>query len=161
VLRRARKSDRVAASGTKVILQLFDWLRHLARRKTWTPTMALGRRGEDLAHRYLRRGGFMIVARNYRLPSGDAEADLIAWDGNTLVFVEVKSRATADYGPPERAIGEEKRAHLLRIAREYTRKTETPWERIRFDVVSVVLSKPPAIEHYRDALSTTSRRASA
>jgi putative endonuclease len=151
----------VAASGNQVILRFSDWLRHLARRRTWTPTRALGRRGEDLAHRYLRKHGFIIVARNYRLSSGDAEADVIAWEGDTLVFVEVKSRETADFGPPERAIGEDKRTHLLRIAREYTRKTDTLWERIRFDVVSVVLTKPPTIELYRDALSTKTRRASA
>jgi len=144
-----------------VILQFSDWLRHVTRRRKWTPAHALGRRGEDLAHRFLRKKGFIVVARNYRLSSGDAEADLIAWDGGTLVFVEVKSRQSADFGPPERAIGEEKRSHLLRIAREYTRKTGTPWERIRFDVVSVVLIEPPAIELYRDALSTKSRRAGA
>ena len=144
-----------------MILRFFDWLRHRARLKTWTPEQALGRRGEDLAHRYLRRQGFIIVARNYRLSAGDAEADLIAWDGDALVFIEVKSRATADFGPPERAIGEEKRAHLLRIAREYTRKTDTPWDRIRFDVVTVILTKPPSIHLYRDALPTTSLRASA
>jgi putative endonuclease len=139
-----------------VILQFFDRLRHAARRRDWAPNLALGRRGEDLAHRFLRAKGYTIVARNYRLSSGDAEADLIAWDGTTLVFVEVKSRETADFGPPERAIGEEKRAHLLRIARQYTRKTETPWDRIRFDVVTVVMTKPPAIELFRNALSTTS-----
>jgi putative endonuclease len=144
-----------------VILQFTDWLRHLARRRTWTPAQALGRRGEDLAHRFLRAKGFVIVARNYRLSSGDAEADLIAWDGTTLVFVEVKSRESVDFGPPERAIGEEKRAHLLRIVREYTRKTETPWERIRFDVVTVVFSKPPKIDLIRNALPTSSKRASA
>src|ERR1019366_2604259 len=129
----------------EVILQFSDWLRHLGRLRKWTPAQALGRRGEDLAHRFLRAKGFIIVARNYRLSSGDAEADLIAWDGATLVVVEVKSRETADFGPPERAIGEEKRAHLIRIAREYTRKTETPWDRIRFDVVTVLFNKPPAI----------------
>ena len=128
------------------------------RRRKWTPTLALGRRGEDLAHRFLRSKGFIIVARNYRLSSGDAEADLIAWEGDTLVFVEVKSRETADFGPPERAIGEEKRAHLLRIAREYTRKTGTPWERIRFDVVTVVFTTPHQIELFRDALPTKGRR---
>ena len=144
-----------------MILRFFDWLRHIARRRTWAPTLALGRRGEDLAHRYLRDRGFIIVARNYRLSSGDAEADLIAWDGEMLVFVEVKSRETADFGPPERAIGEEKRTHLLRIAREYSRKTGTEWDRIRFDVVSVVMTKPPVIELYRDRLSTRSRRAGA
>jgi putative endonuclease len=131
------------------------------RRRKWTPTLALGRRGEDLAHRFLRSKGFIIVARNYRLSSGDAEADLIAWEGDTLVFVEVKSRETADFGPPERAIGEEKRAHLLRIAREYTRKSGTPWERIRFDVVTVVFTTPHKIALFRDALPTKSRYVSA
>jgi putative endonuclease len=144
-----------------VILRFLDWLRHLGRRRKWTPTQALGRRGEDLAHRFLRGKGFVIVARNYRLSSGDAEADLIAWDGPTLVFVEVKSRRTADFGPPERAIGEEKRAHLLRIAREYTRKSETPWDRIRFDIVTVIFTTPPAIELIRNALPTKVGRASA
>jgi len=144
-----------------VILEFSDWLRHLTRRRNWTPAQALGRRGEDLAHRFLQGKGYVIVARNYRLSSGDAEADLIAWDGLTLVFVEVKSRETADFGPPERAIGEEKRAHLLRIAREYTRKTETPWDRIRFDVVSVIFTRPPKLDHFRDALPTKTSRASA
>lgn len=144
-----------------MILRFFDWLRHWDRRRKWPATLALGRRGEDLAHRFLRSKGFIIAARNYRLSSGDAEADLIAWDGDTLVFVEVKSRESADFGPPERAIGEEKRQHLLRIAREYIRKSATPWSRIRFDIVSVLMTKPPAIEHFRDALPTSIRRASA
>jgi putative endonuclease len=135
-----------------VILEFSDWLRHVARRRRWTPTLALGRRGEDVAHRYLRAQGFTIVARNYRLASGDAEADLIAWEGETLVFVEVKTRESADFGPPERAIGEEKHRHLMRIAREYTRKTQTPWARVRFDVVAVVLASPPGIVLFRNAL---------
>src|SRR5271167_3612769 len=95
---------------------LSDWLRHVRRRRVWSADLALGRRGEDLAHRFLRRQGFTIVARNYRLAAGDAEADLIAWEQDHLVFVEVKSRQTADHGPPERAVGPEKRAHLLRVA---------------------------------------------
>jgi putative endonuclease len=129
-----------------------DHLRHLRRRRIWTPDQAAGRRGEDLAHRFLRRQGFTIVARNYRLPSGDAEADVVAWEHADLVFVEVKSRETADFGPPERAIGEEKRRHLLRVAREYTRKTQIPWEQVRFDVVTVILSHPPQIALHRQAL---------
>jgi putative endonuclease len=139
-----------------MILQFFDWVRHVKRRKKWTPTQALGRRGEDLAHRYLRSHGYIVVARNYRLASGDAEADIIAWEQDRLAFVEVKSRESADFGPPERAIGEEKRSHLLRIARQYTRRSNTPWERIRFDVVTVVFTKPPTIVLYRDLLSTKS-----
>ncbi|MGH9558368.1 MAG: YraN family protein [Bryobacteraceae bacterium] len=139
-----------------MIGRIFDRLRDVRRRKLWNARAASGRRGEDLAHRYLRRNGFTIVARNYRLASGDAEADLIAWEGETLAIVEVKSRESLEYGPPERAISEEKRRHLLRAAREYARKTETPWDRIRFDVVTVILCNPAQITLFRNALPTSS-----
>jgi putative endonuclease len=130
------------------------------RRARWSPTQALGRRGEDLAHRYLQDRGFTIVARNYRLSTGEAEADIIARDGDALVFVEVKTRESAEFGPPERAIGEDKREHLLKLARAYARKSGTPWEQVRFDVVTVILTGAPAIEHYPDALPTRTLRAS-
>src|SRR5580692_6753614 len=128
-----------------------DWLRHVRRESI------AGRRGEDLAHRFLRRQGFTVVARNYRLAAGDAEADLIAWEGETLAIVEVKSRGSEEYGSPERAIGEEKRRHLLRVAREYSRKCGVSWERVRLDVVAVILSDPPRVTLYRGALSTDFR----
>ena len=126
-------------------------MRHLGRRRQWTPTQAAGRRGEDLAHRFLRRQGFIVVARNHRLPSGDAEADIIAWEADTLVIIEVKSRESSAHGPPERAINEEKFRHLRRIAREYAVKTATPWEQIRFDVLTVLLTDPPEITLHRAA----------
>jgi putative endonuclease len=133
-----------------MLAALSDSLRHLARRRKWKPELALGRRGEDLAHRYLRKRGYIIVARNYRLSAGDAEADIIAWDitreTETLVFVEVKSRSSDEFGAPERAIGEDKITHLRRIAKEYTRKTGVPLDQVRFDVVSVVFSDPPRLE---------------
>ena|SRR5689334_7338446 len=130
---------------------LLDQLRHARRLKIWDRDLAQGRRGEDLAHRYLRRQGYIIVARNYRLSSGDAEADLIARDGEDLVIVEVKTRESAEYGAPERAVDREKQRHLIRVAREYARRTETPWERVRFDVVSIVMGKPPVISVLRSA----------
>lgn len=117
------------------------------------PDQALGRRGEDLAHRFLQGAGMAVVARNYRMASGAGEVDLIGWERDTLVFVEVKSRQTADYGAPERAIGEEKERSLVRAAREYARHAGVPWERVRFDVVTVVFSSPPVIAHWRDAFS--------
>src|SRR5579871_5436535 len=113
---------------------LSDWLRHHRRRRIWDPDLALGRRGEDLAHRFLRKQGFTIVARNYRLAAGDAEADIIARDGEALVIVEVKTRESADFGSPDRSVSEEKRRALVRVAREYAKKTETPREQVRFDV---------------------------
>jgi putative endonuclease len=131
---------------------LFDRLRHARRRRTWTHDQATGRRGEDLAHRFLQRQGYTVVARNYRLPAGDAEADLIAWDGGTLAIVEVKTRETAAYGPPDRAIGTEKRRSLARLARAYARKTDVPFESVRCDVVTVILTDPPTLNLWRDAV---------
>lgn len=128
-----------------MVLTFVDWLRHIGRQKSWKPELALGRRGEDLAHRFLRKQGYTIVARNYRLAAGDAEADIIAWHKSALVFVEVKSRASGEFGGPERAVGEQKAMHLRRLAREYTRKANVPLERVRFDLVTVVLGRPPAI----------------
>jgi len=137
-----------------VIGTILDQLRHVRRRRLWDRDLAQGRRGEDLAHRYLRRQGFTIVARNYRLSSGEAEADLIAREGEDLVIVEVKTRETAEYGAPERAVDPEKQRHLIRVGREYARKTDTPWERVRFDVVSIVMRDKPAITLLRGAFRT-------
>lgn len=134
-----------------MILSALDSLRDARRRRLWDRDKASGRRGEDLAHRFLRKRGYTIVARNYRLSSGDAEADLIARDGEDLVIVEVKTRATDEYGPPEQAVNPEKRRHLIRVAREYSRKTDTPWEQVRFDIVSIVLRESPEITLLRAA----------
>ena len=137
-----------------MIGRVLDKLRDARRQKVWDRDLAAGRRGEDLAHRFLRRQGYTIVARNYRLSSGDAEADLIALEGEELVIVEVKTRDSAEYGPPERAVSPEKQRHLIRVAREYARKTDTPWESVRFDVVSIVLREPVEITLLRRAFGT-------
>ena len=96
-----------------------------------------GRIGEDLAHRYLQARGCIVVARNYRTLSGSGELDLVAWDGPTLAFVEVKARASVEFGAPEGAVDAEKRrradhvirtalsrayalAHVKRLIREWT-----------------------------------------
>lgn len=135
----------------RLLLRLCDELRHRVRRRAWAPDLATGRRGEDLAHRFLQKQGYTVVARNYRTRSGFGEVDLIAWEGDTLVFVEVKTRHSGEFGTPERAVDHEKRQKVIRAAGEYVRKAGTPWERVRFDVVSVLLSTPPAITHRRDA----------
>lgn len=112
----------------------------------------MGRRGEDLAHRFLQQQGFTIVARNYRLAAGDAEADLIARDGKDVVIVEVKTRESEAFGPPDRAVGPGKQQALRRVAREYTRKTNTPEDRVRCDVVTVVLHPEVKFQHFRGAV---------
>jgi putative endonuclease len=127
-----------------------DVFRHHGRKRHMTADHALGRRGEDIAQRFLQRAGMLIVERNYRMASGGGEVDLVGWEVDTLVFVEVKSRKTDEYGAPDRAIGPQKQSSLLRAAREYSRHAEVPWEKVRFDVVNVVFTRPPVVTHFRD-----------
>jgi len=112
----------------------------------------LGNQGEILAYWYLREQGFTVVARNYR-QTGGGEVDLIAWEGDTLVFVEVKTRASG-LRAPEDAVTEEKRRRLISAARDYRYRAHirSPY---RFDVISIQLEpgKPPAIEHFRTAFT--------
>ena len=110
-----------------------------------------GRIGEDLAHRFLRARGCTVVARNYRTLSGSGEIDLIVWDGSRLAFVEVKTRASAEFGPPASAVDAGKRERVERAARDYARRADIPWRDTRFDIVSIVLDRPPRIEWLRDA----------
>jgi putative endonuclease len=110
-----------------------------------------GRMGEDLAHRYLRDHGCTVVARNYRTRSGSGEIDLVAWHGETLVFVEVKTRSSTEFGEPERAVDAEKQKHLLHAAADYARRANIEWSRTRFDIVSIVLGKSVRIEWIREA----------
>jgi putative endonuclease len=133
------------------LLRLSDAARDRARRRLWTPEMASGRRAEDLAHRYLRGIGFRVVARNYRPRGGPGEIDLVCWERKTLVFVEVKSRASEEFGSPDRAVDQAKRDALISTARDYARRAEVPWSRIRFDVVNVIFSRPPDVSHIKAA----------
>ena len=110
-----------------------------------------GRLGEDLAHRYLRSKGCTVVARNYRTRAGHGEIDLVAWHAGRLVFVEVKTRSSADFGEPDRAVDCEKREHLRRAARDYAARAAIPWGNTRFDIVSIVLERKTRIEWIRGA----------
>ena len=92
-----------------------------------------------------------MVARNYRTLSGRGEIDLIVWDGARLAFVEVKTRSTDEFGPPEGAVDAEKRERLQIAAHDYVRRAEIAWRLARFDIVSIVLDRPARIEWLRDA----------
>jgi putative endonuclease len=80
-------------------------------------TKETGRRGEEIADAYLKKKGYRIRERNYRCPVG--EIDIIALDGDEVVFVEVKSRKSDDFGEPEAAVDARKQAKLSRIALNY------------------------------------------
>jgi putative endonuclease len=96
--------------------------------------------------------GYKVVARNWRAEDGTGELDVVAWDGETLVIVEVKTRASAAFGLPEEAVNEAKRHHLIRTAARFAREAEVPFERLRFDIVGVLLDQSPAaIDHRRGA----------
>ena len=109
-----------------------------------------GRLGEDAAHRYLRRHGCTVVARNYRMRAGGGEIDLVVWHGGRLVFVEVKTRETEEFGAPETAVDADKRSRLRRASMEYARRAGIDWAETRFDIVSVVLN-PEKVEWLREA----------
>jgi putative endonuclease len=110
-----------------------------------------GRIGEDLAHRFLHARGCIVVARNYRTLSGSGEIDLVAWDGYKLAFIEVKTRGSQEFGPPESAVDAQKRERIKQAAHDYARRAEIPWRDTRFDIVSIVLDQPMRIEWLRDA----------
>jgi putative endonuclease len=127
------------------LYRMTDWL----RRRSYAGNH--GRIGEDFAHRFLRRRGCTIVARNYRARSGPGEIDLVVWHGETLAFVEVKTRSSEEHGSPATAVDADKRRALQYTAREYSRRSGIEWERTRFDIVSVVLEKRVRIEWEQDA----------
>ena len=134
------------------LLAHVDALRHAALRGRRSETQSLGRRGEDLAHRYLQGKGFRILARNWTGPRL-AEADIVASDGGRTVFVEVKSRRGDEFGGPERAVNEMKVVAQRRAARAWARRAGIEASEIRFDLVTVVFADPPRIEHFTDAWS--------
>jgi putative endonuclease len=135
---------------SQVVWKLSDAARQLHDRRTLIPTAALGRRGENVAHRYLKARGFLVIARNYRLENGSAEIDIVARDRDTTVFVEVKSRTSAEYGSPDRAISAEKQRNIYSAARSYALRAGIRWSAVRFDVVSIVFSPHPAVVHHQD-----------
>jgi putative endonuclease len=98
--------------------------------------IALGRRGERIAERHRRRQGYLILERNFR--GAGAEIDLIAMDGDTLVFVEVKTRRTAETGMPQEAVNSYKQRHLRRAGEVYAQSRRAHDRPMRFDVVAIL-----------------------
>jgi len=113
-------------------------------------TKDTGQEGEDIAFAYLCKHGYRVMDRNYRCPHG--EIDLIAKDGKTIVFIEVKSRQSTMFGQPEEAVDFKKRKKLSTVALWYLEEKKITDCHARFDVVSILLSKePPEIQLFRDA----------
>ena len=109
-----------------------------------------GKRGEEIAEALLREKGFAILETNWRHKR--LEVDIIAKDGEVLVFVEVKTRSYDYFGRPEEFVDKKKERHLALAAAEYMRQIGHDWA-IRFDVVSVLMKNENdwEAEHIRDA----------
>jgi len=99
----------------------------------------LGKRGENIAVKFLREKGYKIIERNYRCPMG--EVDIVAKDKKALVFVEIKTRTSTNFGLPEEAISYRKRQHLSKIASFYLLYYKIKEINCRFDVVSILINK--------------------
>jgi len=112
-----------------------------------TERNALGRYGENLAVDHLLDRGMHLLDRNWRCAAG--EIDAILRDGDTLVFVEVKTRRRGDFGIPAEAVGYAKQVRLRRLAAIWLARSGMHAPEVRFDVVSVVapLDGPPRVEH--------------
>jgi putative endonuclease len=153
-------------SWSQLILTL---TRTLSRRRfvaERTPHLALGARGERLAADLLERAGYQLVAANFKLPVGrnlrgavvNAEIDLVAYDGATLCFVEVKTRRSDEFNAPEANVDLRKQRQITRAARVYRRTFGVAEEAYRYDVVALVIphddagaeTKPPRAELLRN-----------
>jgi putative endonuclease len=112
--------------------------------------LALGSLGEDLAVNALTEKGYRIVARNHKIYGH--EIDVIAKDGDMLVFVEVKTRSNRDYGKPLEAIGRKRVKRLRKAAELYLAKEKIKGVSVRFDAVSVEMTGgKPVVEVVRNA----------
>jgi len=129
---------------------------------------SLGKLGEEYAAAYLDQLGYRLVAANFRLPVGrslrgavvNAEIDLVAYDGDTLCFIEVKTRASDWFAPPQINVDLRKRRQITRAARVYRQMLGIEDEPHRYDVVTIVLNDAatPRIELLRNFWTEESLR---
>jgi putative endonuclease len=130
------------------------WRNHFSLSKASSRAQHLrrGARGEQLARRFLRRNGYKILYRNFKGRSG-GEIDIVCRDGDTLVFVEVKTRTREDFGRPVSAVDRQKQRRISRGALNWLRMLDNPDILFRFDVVEVMIaeSAKPRLELIKNA----------
>jgi len=113
----------------------------------------LGKRGEDEAAKYLRGIGYRIVGRRERVLRGDI--DIVALDGRTVVFVEVRSRSDTTHGHPAETVGPTKQRRIAELATAYIRRHRLQDCSVRIDVVAVTFAAGrPLVEHYQNAFES-------
>ena len=99
--------------------------------------LSLGERGEEAAYFHLRRLGCMVVARRWRSSRQPGDLDLVCWEGDTLCFVEVKTRSRSDVATAESAVDADKRRMIRRMARLYMSGLREQPKHVRFDIITV------------------------
>jgi putative endonuclease len=121
-----------------------------------------GVRGETYAYWYLRRHGYVLIARNYTSPGTRGEIDIVGFDGAVLAFIEVKTRSSVGSGrpTPEEAVNREKRRHLVRVAGHFMNSRRLGSVPHRFDVLAIE-TRPgarPIVRLHRGAFSADVQR---
>jgi putative endonuclease len=113
--------------------------------------LELGRRGEEAAYFYLRRHGYIVVARGWRSAKVHGDLDLVAWEDNTLCFIEVKTRTSRSVATAEAAVDDDKIRVLRRMARQYLLALPVVPDQVRFDVLSIYYEAQESFELFRGA----------
>ena len=108
-----------------------------------------GNKGEDIACDFLKKSHYKIIERNYRY-SKNAEIDIIAQDGDCLVFVEVKTRASLNFGHPFEAIDIRKLQKIQSAAYSYLAMNEDKYKSYRIDGIAIIGLENPSIEHIKN-----------
>lgn len=149
---RADRIERQSAGRYAWPLMDFKWFRALF--KSAAARESMGDRGENLAARFLRDLGYRIIHRNFNCELG--EIDIVARDGKTLVFVEVKTRSYDDPSPEDQ-VHVRKQQKLTRVAKAFLSRYGTPQPPARFDVVAVIWpeGRDPIIRHVPHAFEAT------
>ena len=147
----------LAGRLTQVTLRALDWLASRTLAPEAGPAhQRTGRRGEEEAYFYLRRKGYVIIARNYRSPHHRGELDLVGWDKDVLCFIEVKTRTTHDFKPAEAAVDRDKERELRLVARDFLRQMP-PSCQWRFDVLAIYYEggRGASFELFQNAFSVS------
>lgn len=131
------------------------------RRPARAAHLETGARGERAAFFWMRRHGYIVVARGWRSARARGDLDLVAWQGETLCFIEVKTRTTRAVAPAQLAVDREKRRVLRRLARHYIRQLPDRDVPTRFDVLSIYFEadKEPDFELFERAFLWNEREA--
>ena len=108
-----------------------------------------GKQGENIAEQYLKELGYKIIERNWHY-SKNAEIDIIAEDKGTLVFIEVKTRTTLEYGHPFESITKSKIEKIHKAIFAYLKECNKDYKNFRFDGISILGLKEPKIEHIKN-----------